>query len=28
MYTFVDMDVEMAKYRLPQPSSGRPSPRH
>nr|XP_009302931.1 NADH dehydrogenase [ubiquinone] flavoprotein 3, mitochondrial isoform X2 [Danio rerio] len=28
MYTFTDMDVEMAKYRLPQPSSGRPSPQH
>ncbi|XP_056308726.1 nucleolar protein dao-5 isoform X2 [Danio aesculapii] len=28
MYTFTDMDVEMAKYRLPQPSSGRPSPKH
>uniref|UniRef100_A0A6Q2WQW4 NADH dehydrogenase [ubiquinone] flavoprotein 3, mitochondrial n=1 Tax=Esox lucius TaxID=8010 RepID=A0A6Q2WQW4_ESOLU len=27
-YTFADMDLEMAKYRLPQPSSGRPSPRH
>nr|XP_061799252.1 uncharacterized protein LOC133590641 [Nerophis lumbriciformis] len=27
-YTFADMDVEMAKYRLPQPSSGRSSPRH
>ncbi|XP_051939004.1 serine-rich adhesin for platelets isoform X2 [Hippocampus zosterae] len=27
-YTFADMDVEMAKYRLPQPTSGRPSPRH
>uniref|UniRef100_A0A3Q3EQ85 NADH:ubiquinone oxidoreductase subunit V3 n=1 Tax=Kryptolebias marmoratus TaxID=37003 RepID=A0A3Q3EQ85_KRYMA len=27
-YTFVDQDVDMAKYRLPQPSSGRPSPRH
>nr|XP_006639027.1 PREDICTED: NADH dehydrogenase [ubiquinone] flavoprotein 3, mitochondrial [Lepisosteus oculatus]XP_015219086.1 PREDICTED: NADH dehydrogenase [ubiquinone] flavoprotein 3, mitochondrial [Lepisosteus oculatus]XP_015219087.1 PREDICTED: NADH dehydrogenase [ubiquinone] flavoprotein 3, mitochondrial [Lepisosteus oculatus]XP_015219088.1 PREDICTED: NADH dehydrogenase [ubiquinone] flavoprotein 3, mitochondrial [Lepisosteus oculatus]XP_015219089.1 PREDICTED: NADH dehydrogenase [ubiquinone] flavoprotein  len=27
-YTFTDYDVEMAKYRLPQPSSGRPSPRH
>ncbi|XP_028992214.1 cell surface glycoprotein 1 [Betta splendens] len=27
-YTFVDQDVEMAKFRLPQPSSGRPSPRH
>lgn len=28
IYTFVDMDVEMAKHRLPQPSTGRPSPRH
>ncbi|XP_077436195.1 uncharacterized protein ndufv3 [Vanacampus margaritifer] len=27
-YTFADMDVEMAKYRLPQPTSGRPSPQH
>ncbi|XP_028248741.1 fibrous sheath CABYR-binding protein isoform X2 [Parambassis ranga] len=27
-YTFADMDVEMAKFRLAQPSSGRPSPRH
>ncbi|XP_017325816.1 nucleolar protein dao-5 isoform X2 [Ictalurus punctatus] len=27
-YTFVDMDVEMAKHRLAQPSTGRPSPRH
>lgn len=27
IYTFVDMDVEMAKHRLPQPSTGRPSPR-
>ncbi|KAF7215193.1 transcript variant X3 [Nothobranchius furzeri] len=27
-YTFVDLDVAMAQYRLPQPSSGRPSPRH
>ncbi|XP_014019827.2 NADH dehydrogenase [ubiquinone] flavoprotein 3, mitochondrial [Salmo salar] len=27
-YTFADLDLEMAKYRLPQPSSGRPSPRH
>ncbi|KAI5107398.1 NADH dehydrogenase [ubiquinone] flavoprotein 3, mitochondrial isoform X3, partial [Silurus meridionalis] len=26
-YTFVDMDVEMAKHRLPQPSTGRHSPR-
>lgn len=28
MYTFADMDVEMSKHRLPQPSSGRPSPSH
>ncbi|XP_041128131.1 uncharacterized protein ndufv3 [Polyodon spathula] len=27
-YTFADYDTEMTKYRLPQPSSGRPSPRH
>uniref|UniRef100_A0A672ZG88 Uncharacterized protein n=1 Tax=Sphaeramia orbicularis TaxID=375764 RepID=A0A672ZG88_9TELE len=27
-FTFADLDLEMAKYRLPQPSSGRPSPRH
>lgn len=27
-HTFADLDVEMAKYRLPQPSSGRLSPRH
>nr|XP_020462228.1 NADH dehydrogenase [ubiquinone] flavoprotein 3, mitochondrial isoform X2 [Monopterus albus] len=27
-FTFVDLDVEMAKFRLPQPSSGRPSPRY
>ncbi|CAJ0932438.1 unnamed protein product [Ranitomeya imitator] len=27
-FTFVDVDVELAKLRLPQPSSGRPSPRH
>ncbi|XP_061142429.1 uncharacterized protein ndufv3 [Syngnathus typhle] len=27
-YTFADMDLEMAKYRLPQPTSGRPSPQH
>ncbi|GCC37614.1 hypothetical protein chiPu_0016118 [Chiloscyllium punctatum] len=26
--TFIDMDVDMAKYRLPQPSSGRITPRH
>ncbi|XP_073702261.1 uncharacterized protein ndufv3 isoform X2 [Garra rufa] len=28
MYTFADMDVEMSKHRLPQPSTGRPSPSH
>nr|XP_028583106.1 NADH dehydrogenase [ubiquinone] flavoprotein 3, mitochondrial [Podarcis muralis] len=27
-YTFVDYDVQLAKFRLPQPSSGRVSPRH
>ncbi|XP_060784868.1 clumping factor A [Neoarius graeffei] len=27
-YTFMDMDVEMAKHRLPQPSTGRSSPKH
>lgn len=27
-FTFVDRDVDMAKFRLPQPSSGRLSPRH
>ncbi|MBN3295166.1 NDUV3 dehydrogenase, partial [Amia calva] len=27
-FTFVDYDVELAKYRLPQPSAGRISPRH
>ncbi|XP_062288339.1 NADH dehydrogenase [ubiquinone] flavoprotein 3, mitochondrial [Scomber scombrus] len=27
-YTFADLDLEMAKHRLPQPSSGRPSPQH
>ncbi|KAE8620874.1 hypothetical protein XENTR_v10004606 [Xenopus tropicalis] len=27
-YTFVDSDLELSKVRLPQPSSGRPSPRH
>ncbi|CAI9621077.1 unnamed protein product [Staurois parvus] len=26
--TFVNYDVDLAKYRLPQPSSGRPSPQH
>ncbi|XP_053312814.1 NADH dehydrogenase [ubiquinone] flavoprotein 3, mitochondrial [Spea bombifrons] len=27
-FTFVDYDVELARFRLPQPSAGRPSPRH
>ncbi|CAI5670738.1 unnamed protein product [Oreochromis niloticus] len=27
-YTFADLDLQMAKFRLPQPSSGKPSPRH
>ncbi|KAK1169612.1 NADH dehydrogenase [ubiquinone] flavoprotein 3, mitochondrial isoform X1 [Acipenser oxyrinchus oxyrinchus] len=27
-YTFANYDTEMTKYRLPQPTSGRPSPRH
>ncbi|XP_025999948.1 uncharacterized protein ndufv3 isoform X1 [Astatotilapia calliptera] len=27
-YTFADLDMQMAKFRLPQPSSGKPSPRH
>ncbi|XP_069059067.1 NADH dehydrogenase [ubiquinone] flavoprotein 3, mitochondrial [Pleurodeles waltl] len=27
-FTFIDIDVELSKFRLPQPTSGRPSPRH
>ncbi|XP_078512501.1 NADH dehydrogenase [ubiquinone] flavoprotein 3, mitochondrial [Lissotriton helveticus] len=27
-FTFIDIDVELSKFRLPQPSSGRPSPQH
>uniref|UniRef100_A0A8D0EDU0 NADH-ubiquinone oxidoreductase 9 kDa subunit n=1 Tax=Salvator merianae TaxID=96440 RepID=A0A8D0EDU0_SALMN len=27
-FTFVDYDVQLSKFRLPQPSSGRLSPRH
>ncbi|XP_032075305.1 NADH dehydrogenase [ubiquinone] flavoprotein 3, mitochondrial isoform X1 [Thamnophis elegans] len=27
-FTFVDFDVLLSKFRLPQPSSGRLSPRH
>uniref|UniRef100_A0A8C5LUG4 NADH-ubiquinone oxidoreductase 9 kDa subunit n=1 Tax=Leptobrachium leishanense TaxID=445787 RepID=A0A8C5LUG4_9ANUR len=26
-FTFVDYDVDLSQFRLPQPSSGRPSPR-
>ncbi|KGL73602.1 hypothetical protein N309_14406 [Tinamus guttatus] len=28
IYTFADYNVELSKFRQPQPSSGRPSPRH
>ncbi|KAM9246033.1 NADH dehydrogenase [ubiquinone] flavoprotein 3, mitochondrial isoform 4-T5 [Leptosomus discolor] len=28
IYTFVDSVVVLSKFRQPQPSSGRPSPRH
>uniref|UniRef100_A0A8C0ESL0 NADH dehydrogenase [ubiquinone] flavoprotein 3, mitochondrial n=1 Tax=Bubo bubo TaxID=30461 RepID=A0A8C0ESL0_BUBBB len=28
IYTFVDSVVALSKFRQPQPSSGRPSPRH
>uniref|UniRef100_A0A8C3KYK1 NADH dehydrogenase [ubiquinone] flavoprotein 3, mitochondrial n=1 Tax=Chrysolophus pictus TaxID=9089 RepID=A0A8C3KYK1_CHRPC len=28
IYTFVDSLVDLSKFRQPQPSSGRPSPRH
>ncbi|XP_058920769.1 NADH dehydrogenase [ubiquinone] flavoprotein 3, mitochondrial isoform X1 [Kogia breviceps] len=28
MYTFLDLDLELSKFRMPQPSSGRESPRH
>ncbi|XP_028623799.1 NADH dehydrogenase [ubiquinone] flavoprotein 3, mitochondrial isoform X1 [Grammomys surdaster] len=27
-YTFLDLNMELSKFRLPQPSSGRESPRH
>ncbi|XP_047653329.1 NADH dehydrogenase [ubiquinone] flavoprotein 3, mitochondrial isoform X2 [Phacochoerus africanus] len=27
-YTFLDLNVELSKFRMPQPSSGRQSPRH
>ncbi|XP_055975538.1 NADH dehydrogenase [ubiquinone] flavoprotein 3, mitochondrial [Sorex fumeus] len=28
VYTFLDVNLQLAKQRLPQPSSGRESPRH
>ncbi|XP_052530216.1 NADH dehydrogenase [ubiquinone] flavoprotein 3, mitochondrial isoform X2 [Tympanuchus pallidicinctus] len=28
IYTFIDFHVDLSKFRQPQPSSGRPSPRH
>ncbi|XP_005001066.1 NADH dehydrogenase [ubiquinone] flavoprotein 3, mitochondrial isoform X2 [Cavia porcellus] len=27
-YTFLDLNLNLSKFRLPQPSSGRESPRH
>ncbi|XP_049730911.1 NADH dehydrogenase [ubiquinone] flavoprotein 3, mitochondrial isoform X1 [Elephas maximus indicus] len=27
-YTFIDLNLELSKFRMPQPSSGRESPRH
>ncbi|XP_058379153.1 NADH dehydrogenase [ubiquinone] flavoprotein 3, mitochondrial isoform X3 [Diceros bicornis minor] len=27
-YTFLDLNLELSKFRVPQPSSGRESPRH
>uniref|UniRef100_H0WN76 Uncharacterized protein n=1 Tax=Otolemur garnettii TaxID=30611 RepID=H0WN76_OTOGA len=27
-YTFLDLNLHLSKFRMPQPSSGRPSPRH
>ncbi|XP_007172747.1 NADH dehydrogenase [ubiquinone] flavoprotein 3, mitochondrial isoform X2 [Balaenoptera acutorostrata] len=27
-YTFLDLNLELTKFRMPQPSSGRESPRH
>ncbi|KAF6385198.1 NADH:ubiquinone oxidoreductase subunit V3 [Rhinolophus ferrumequinum] len=27
-YTFTDLNLDLSKFRLPQPSSGRESPRH
>uniref|UniRef100_A0A8C3X3Z7 NADH dehydrogenase [ubiquinone] flavoprotein 3, mitochondrial n=1 Tax=Catagonus wagneri TaxID=51154 RepID=A0A8C3X3Z7_9CETA len=28
LYTFLDLNLELSKFRMPQPSSGRQSPRH
>ncbi|XP_052580631.1 NADH dehydrogenase [ubiquinone] flavoprotein 3, mitochondrial-like [Peromyscus californicus insignis] len=27
-YTFLDLNMDLSKFRMPQPSSGRESPRH
>ncbi|XP_004594150.3 NADH dehydrogenase [ubiquinone] flavoprotein 3, mitochondrial isoform X2 [Ochotona princeps] len=27
-YTFLDLNLDLSKFRMPQPSSGRASPRH
>uniref|UniRef100_A0A8C5KK86 NADH dehydrogenase [ubiquinone] flavoprotein 3, mitochondrial n=1 Tax=Jaculus jaculus TaxID=51337 RepID=A0A8C5KK86_JACJA len=27
-YTFLDLNLDLSKFRMPQPSSGRESPRH
>lgn len=27
-YTFLDLNLDLTKFRMPQPSSGRESPRH
>ncbi|XP_042637778.1 NADH dehydrogenase [ubiquinone] flavoprotein 3, mitochondrial [Orycteropus afer afer] len=28
MYTFLDLNLDLSKFRMPQPASGRESPRH
>ncbi|XP_008561412.1 PREDICTED: NADH dehydrogenase [ubiquinone] flavoprotein 3, mitochondrial isoform X2 [Galeopterus variegatus] len=28
MFTFLDLNLDLSKFRLPQPSTGRESPRH
>ncbi|CAH6789908.1 Ndufv3 [Phodopus roborovskii] len=28
IYTFLDLNLDLSKFRMPQPSSGRESPRH